>query len=201
MKNRKFQLDILKSLIREEIKLQKKKNLFEDVASTLDSAVGSTVTGGLGTPELKDPDKSTDGSGMTLYIININGYENFKLKGFDKYIKVKPIISKNPNKNSFIKVVYKLDSTAEEKYYKKLVDSMKFRIQTNPTDKSITLELYYDFDLDAAYKETYGSHYDFNKNFRIGYLHSGYVTTDEILDITLPSNIKFDIGTASMIMY
>jgi hypothetical protein len=192
MKNRKFQLDILKNLIKEEIKLLKKKNLFEDVASTLDSTVSSTVIGKLGTPELKVY-KADDGSGITIDIISVDGYENFDLKGFDAFFNIKPpIFTKKSGKNQIIRINYAIETTAKDpKYAQGVIDSMFFKLASNPTNKSIILELYYNFKLDAQYKQKYGSHYDFNKNFIIGELHGKNYTTEETLDIIIPSTISY----------
>ena len=192
MKNRKLQLEVLKSLIKEEVKKQFYFNENVDVASAVASADASSAIK-LGTPELV-VDKSQDGSGLTVYINNVNGYKSFSLKGFDDYIKIIPVTSKK-NLN-YIQINYSLETTANQNGAIELINTMKFKIQTNPTDKSIVLELYYDFKLDKAYKAKYGQAYDFNKNYRRGELYGknqeGIVNrTTETLDISIPVSITF----------
>lgn len=189
MNNKKFQLGILKTLIKEEVKKQFYFNENVDVASAVASTDASSATK-LGTPELV-VQKSQDGSGITVYINNVNGYKSFSLKGFDDYIKIIPVVNKKSGSNSYIQINYGLETTANEKGAKMLIETMQFKIQSNPTDKSIILQLYYDFPLDKAYKAKYGQIYDFNKNYRQGELHSGNYSTTEKLDIFIPVNIEF----------
>ena len=80
---------------------------------------------------------------------------------------------------------------------------MKFKIQTNPTDKTIVLEIYYDFKLDKAYKAKYGQAYDFNKNYRRGELYGKNQEgienrTTETLDISIPVSITLNVSTTNL---
>ena len=189
MKNRKLQLEVLKSLIKEEVNKQFYFNENVDVASAVASADASVAIK-LGTPELV-VDKSQDGSGITIYINNVNGYKSFSLKGFDDYIKIIPVVTKKGGNNSYIQINYGLETTANEKGAKMLIDTMNFKIQSNPTDKSIVLQLYYQFKYDAQYKAKYGQIYDFNKNYRQGELYGENHRTTEKLDIFIPNTIDF----------
>jgi hypothetical protein len=81
MKNNKLQLQILKNLIKEEIKLHKIKMLNEDLSSTEAADVASGLA--LGEPELLTPIYSNNGLSAT--IINVKGYKILNLIGFDEF--------------------------------------------------------------------------------------------------------------------
>lgn len=184
MNNKKFQLNLLKTLIREEIKNQNEKYHFflnEDVASTIASTDVSAAVK-IGTPELV-VDKSE--TGMTVYINNVNGYKSFSLKGFDDYFKIIPIVSKKVGNDMSIKLNYTIETNSPSS--KLLINSMFFKIQSNPNDKSIILELYYDFKDKAKYKPDF----DFNRDFRQAILHGVKYSTTEKLDILLPNSISY----------
>lgn len=184
MKNRKLQLEVLKSLIKEEVKKQFYFNENVDVASAVASAdVSSAIK--LGTPELV-VDKSQDGSGLTVYINNVNGYKSFSISGFDDYFKIIPANTKKGD--NYIKVIYGIKTTSTQTIAQMLIDSMNFKMQTSPTDKSITLELYYDFKEHAKYNVR--KDFDINKGLRQGILHGNH-RTDEKIDIFVPVGMQF----------
>jgi hypothetical protein len=185
MKNRKLQLEVLKSLIKEEVK--KQFFLSEDVTSDV-ASVDASAAVKLGTPELV-VQKSQDGSGLTVYINNVNGYKSFSLSGFDDYIKIIPVITKKGGSDNYIKVVYAIETTSTKTIAQMLINSMNFKIKTNPTDKSINLELYYDFKEHAKYNVR--NNFDINKDLRQSVLHGVNHRTDEKLDIYVPVSITF----------
>ena len=188
MKNRKFQLDILKNLIREEIKLQNKKNLFEDVASTVTSTVTPTI------PKLEEPIYSNDG--MTLIINNINGYQNLNLTGlaFDDFNKGDSgyIMSVSPSTENFIKINWKFDTKKSGQIVKNLSnfinkDRIKFNITNDVNTKTINLNVQYRNDKEETFTR------NLLHNYPNPQTDERLYTTDEKLDILIPKNNKLNV--------
>jgi hypothetical protein len=156
MKN--YQLNILKTFIIEEIKLQKKNKffLYEDVASTVASA-DTSAAGKLGIPVFNLTKKSTNG--YEAVINNIAGYKFINIEGYNTLrdighvFNLVDIISNDATKNNLINFIYTLeiaiydkvtggyDTTVGGNNYKKILNSINFDIKYNNDPKNPTITL------------------------------------------------------------
>jgi hypothetical protein len=154
MKNRKFQLDILKNLIKEEVKKQFFLN--EDITSDAASTDASAIIK-LGTPMLNTPKKSTNGYQAIINdakgykFINIEGYNTLRDEGHT--FNLVDRISNDATKNNSIAFIYTLEieiydkvtggyeTTVNGNNYKKILNSINFDIKYNNDPKNPTITL------------------------------------------------------------
>ena len=154
MKNRKLQLEVLKSLIKEEVKKQFFLN--EDVTSTVASADVSAA-GILGTPTFDIVKKTFNGYQCIINdvkgykLINIEGYNTLRDIGHN--FNLVDIVSNDATKNNLINVLYTLEIGIYDKVtggyeptvggnnYKKILNSINFDIKYNNDPKNPTITL------------------------------------------------------------
>ena len=206
MKNRKFQLDILKSLIREEIKLQKKKNLFEDVASTVAAADVSAAAGKLEIPVLEEPNYTPNG--VVMIISNVKGYQTLNLLGFEhngnKFVNSESAQYRkalSPSNKDYIQINWTFNTTKFNKVNREKKENVgldktflnaneiKIGLTHDVQTKTINLTMSYPNKIVGETKR--------------GRLHGDgmndpnyntYFTTNEVLDVLIPKNMKIQVN-------
>jgi hypothetical protein len=205
MKNRKFQLDILKNLIKEEIKLLKKKNLFEDVASTIASTADVSVTAKLGIPTLN---LNYTPNGVVMTILNANGYQTLNLLGFEhnenKFVDTETAQYRkalSPSNKDYIEINWIFNTTKFNKVNREKTENVTLN-QTFLNANEIKIALTYDvqtktINLTMSYpNKTVGQ-------TKRGRLHGDgmndpnyntYFTTNEVLDVLIPKNMKIQVN-------
>jgi hypothetical protein len=205
MKNRKFQLDILKSLIREEIKLQKKKNLFEDVASTLDSALETSAMGKLGIPTFE---KEYTTNGVDMKILNAKGYQTLNLLGFEhnenKFVSSETAQYRktlNTYNRDYIQINWTFNTTKFNKVNREKTENVALN-QTFLNDNEIKFALTYDIQTKTINLTMSHPNKTVGQTKR-GRLHgdgmndpnyNSYFTTNEVLDVLIPKNMKIQVN-------
>lgn len=188
MKDRNSQLNIIKNLIKEEIKLLKKNkfSLNEDIAATLDATAATDVA------PIKDikPRVIKSQNAINVDILDVKGY-SLILKGLDDYIETKYVPTSDNNRLQVIYIPTAKDRNIMKRNsvygtsddvnvnMKPLLDKTNMIVTTDKVNKTITVELKFD--------ET------FNKIQRLGGLHGGTFETDEILELQLPKTMKYQI--------